>query len=129
MVWPSKSSEPIAIISAFIFLNRFCEVVKVRNKRVIGAPSSANPQGSGASHSSIPRCLASQGRGPASTPTLRWQLFISLLVMLSLPLVYTLYTGVDHYSYFSIHPVGQPPWPLALAFVTSAFMALLAVAL
>ena len=68
--------------------------------------------------------------GPqASPPKLTWLVFVSLLAMLNLPFVFTLYTGIDQYGYFSFDWVGPQPWPLALASVTSSFQALLATAL
>ena len=62
----------------------------------------------------------------ASTPKQVWLLFVSLLVMLNLPLIFVLNTGIDQYSFFTWDVVGQAPYPLALSFCASTALAALA---
>ena len=62
----------------------------------------------------------------ASTPKQVWLLFVSLLVMLNLPLIFVLNTGIDQYSFFTWGVVGQAPYPLALSFCASTALAALA---
>ena len=53
-------------------------------------------------------------------------LFVSLLVMLNLPILFfTVNTRIDHYSFFAMDWLSAWPLPLALSVVLSSFMAVL----
>ena len=56
-------------------------------------------------------------------PWLGGLMFVSLLVMLNLPLFFTAITGMDLYGLFTLEPIAAPPWPLALSTVLSSSMA------
>lgn len=53
-------------------------------------------------------------------------LFLSLLVMLNLPLVFTGFTGMDQYGFFTLDPLATQPLPLALSAAVNTALALLA---
>ena len=61
----------------------------------------------------------------ASTPRPGRLLFVSLFVMLNLPLIFTLTTGIDQYSLFASDSVGHRPYPLLLSFCASTVLAVL----
>ena len=54
-----------------------------------------------------------------SSPPYSGLLLTSLMVMLNLPVIFTLITGMDQYGFFTLDPVAAQPWPLALSLVLS----------
>ena len=51
-------------------------------------------------------------------------LLVSLLVMLNLPVVFTAYTGMDQYGFFTLEPLAEQPWPLVASVILSTASAL-----
>ena len=51
-------------------------------------------------------------------------LLVSLLVMLNLPAVFTGYTGMDQYGFFTLESASAQPWPLVLSILVSTASAL-----
>ena len=51
-------------------------------------------------------------------------LLVSLLVMLNLPAVFTVNTGMDQYGFFTLEPLAEQPWPLVASVFFSTASAL-----
>ena len=66
---------------------------------------------------------ASERAADSPSPWLGSLIFVSLLVMLNLPIFFTTITGMDLYGLFTFEPFSAPPWPLALSTLLSSSMA------
>ena len=64
-----------------------------------------------------------------SSPWLGHLLLVSLLFMLNLPLFFTLNTGMDQYSFYTLEPVSAFPMPAVLSTLLNLIMAALGFAL